>query len=54
MTTVSIPWCSDKCFQNALAYFVTDVSYARKMLMKSTPGVSVIKLITAVIYKFLQ
>jgi hypothetical protein len=32
-----------QCFQNALAYFVMAVSYACKMFMKSTPGVSVIK-----------
>jgi hypothetical protein len=26
------------CFQNALAYFPTDVSYECKMFMKWTPG----------------
>jgi hypothetical protein len=38
-----------QCLQNALAYFVTAVSYARKMCMKLTPVVNVIKLFTVVI-----
>jgi hypothetical protein len=37
-------------FQNALAYSAMDVSYARKMLMKLSPGVRGIKLFTAAIY----
>jgi hypothetical protein len=41
-----------QCFQNALAYFATVVSYAGKMFMKSTPGANVIKLFTAVSYDF--
>jgi hypothetical protein len=28
-----------QCFQNAVAYFVTAVSYARKMFVESTPVV---------------
>jgi hypothetical protein len=32
-----------QCFQNALAYFVMAVSYACKIFMKLTPGISVIK-----------
>ncbi len=32
-----------QCFQNALAYFATVVSYARKMLMKSITGVCTTK-----------
>jgi hypothetical protein len=50
-------------FQNALAYFVTAVSYDRKMFMKSSPGeqgkrrwqtpeANSIKLFTAISYKF--
>ncbi len=27
-----------QCFQNALAYFITTVSYEDKMFMKVTPG----------------
>ncbi len=41
-----------QCFQNALAYFATAVSYVRKMFMKSTPVVNVIKLFTAISYNF--
>ena len=32
-----------QCLQNALAPFATAFSYARKMFMKLTPGVSVIE-----------
>ncbi len=39
------------CFRNALTFFTTAVSYMRKMLMKSTPGIKVIKLFKDVIYK---
>jgi hypothetical protein len=34
-----------------VSYFPTAVSYARKMLMKLTPGPNVIKLFAAVIYE---
>jgi hypothetical protein len=50
-------------FQNPTAYFVTAKSYDRKMFMKlspgeqgkrrwQTPGANLIKLFTAVIYRF--
>jgi hypothetical protein len=36
-----------QCFQNALAYFYTVVSYTRKMFTKSTPGLgSVVGLVS--------
>ncbi len=34
---------SMRCFQNALAYFATAVSYDRKMFMKSTIGANIQK-----------
>jgi hypothetical protein len=40
-----------QCFQNALAYFATGVSYACKMFIKLTPGANVIKLLMTVSYK---
>jgi hypothetical protein len=30
--------CTMQCFENALAYFARAVSYARKVFMKSAPG----------------
>jgi hypothetical protein len=33
-----------QCFQNALAYLATAVSYMRKMFLKLVPGVCIIKL----------
>jgi hypothetical protein len=39
-------------FQIVIAYFDTAVSYARRKFMKLTPGASVIKLFTSVIYEF--
>jgi hypothetical protein len=41
-----------QCFKNVPAYFGTAVSYERKIFMKSTPVVNVVKLFTAVIYDF--
>jgi hypothetical protein len=42
-------YASMQSFRNALAYFATAVSYARKMVMKSTLGGNVIKPFTFVI-----
>ncbi len=43
-----------QCFQNALTYLVVVVNYMRKTFMKLTPGACIIKLITTVIYGFLN
>ncbi len=41
-----------QCFNDALVYFVTAVSYERKMFVKLTPGANIIKHFTAVSYEF--
>ncbi len=41
-----------QCFQNALAYSATIISYDCKMFMKSSPVDNLIKLFTPVIYEF--
>ncbi len=42
-----------QCFQNALAYFPTTISYPYKMFLKLTPEPNVVKLFTVVIYECL-
>ncbi len=39
-------------WKGGAAYFVTVVSYMRNMFIKSTTGVNIIKLFTAVSYDF--
>ncbi len=36
-----------QCFQNALAYFATAVSYEREKFIKLTPGAKVLKLFSS-------
>jgi hypothetical protein len=40
-----------QCFQKALSYFDTAVSYACRLFMKLTPGANVIKLFTSIIHE---
>jgi hypothetical protein len=43
--TVQSMHASMKCFQNALAYFASAVSYVYKMFVKLTAGVNLINIL---------